>query len=187
MPSWAPKLLLFLLTLVVAIWQQWQPDDLAWSMWSASLFGGYLYIVYGLLRELKLRGRWQHFLFALPFFTVHFLGFHFGHSQFMQSFFPLAQAPMGFLQLVLVCLQNYWVFVLLALINLVFDMRANDKPASADFSPLAPYKAVMRNHLMIFVVAFTASLNAQFWLLVMLILLYFFPFELLSRRGSSTA
>jgi hypothetical protein len=182
MPVWAPKLLLFLLTLGVAVWQQWRPADLAWSMWSASLFGGYLYIITGLTREfLQTRG-WQHFLFALPFFTLHFVGFHFGHSQFMQSFFPLSEDELAFPELILFCLREYWPFVVLALTDLFFSIK--DKPQTV-FTPMEPYKAVIRNHLMIFVVAFAGNLGLEKWLIFALLLLYFFPFELLRKKQAA--
>src|SRR5689334_14356457 len=55
-------------------------------------------------------------LFLLAFFTVHYGGFHFGHSVFLNFFFPLLPGPAGEPGLALYghVFREYWPFVLVA-------------------------------------------------------------------------
>jgi len=110
--STLPDLVGCALALLLAWYLGWRTADLIWSLWLASLVIGYALILWkifgtslmilirhgGELREalaesprdwlglaLVLFGQ----LFLLAFFTVHFGGFHWGHSMFLSSFFPL--------------------------------------------------------------------------------------------------
>lgn len=181
--AWQIKLASFVVTLLIAMWQDWQAHDLAWSMWAASLIGGYLYIVIGLSAASRVSGL-KVFVFSLAFFSVHFIGFHFGHSQFMQSMFPVAEQNLSFVALIQHCLASYWAFILVAVINLWF--RFKDQVGEGVFSPIEPYKAIMRNHIMIFVVAFSAELLPAQYLVYPLLVLYFFPFDLLLAKRRQT-
>lgn len=101
----------FALGLAVAWWTGWNAGDLVWSLWLSSLVVGYSTIVWMIgqpavalawtaWRERSSVGAdlrslivfWLLILggasFLLAFFTVHFGGFHYGHSQFLISFFP---------------------------------------------------------------------------------------------------
>jgi len=84
----------------------WQAKDLVWGLWLSSLVVGYTTIVVGIGRGVfrGLRSPWEpgDFLgfmlslflggFLLTFFTIHFGGFHFVHSVFLNLFFPIVDA-----------------------------------------------------------------------------------------------
>jgi DNA-binding CsgD family transcriptional regulator len=100
------------------VWQfQWETRDLVWSLWLSSAVIGYAMIVWSIFgpavsvatkawREREnLRGTRPSWgmglgagvlafggLFLLAFFTVHFGMFHFVHSIFLNSFFPVEPA-----------------------------------------------------------------------------------------------
>src|SRR5438874_4773632 len=105
--SW-PDALAFLVGLAVARWAAWTAGDLVWSLWLSSLVVGYSTIVWMIGQPaLELaRASWRDrasvgadprtlitfwllilagALFLIAFFTVHFGGFHYGHSQFLIS------------------------------------------------------------------------------------------------------
>ncbi len=107
-----PDLAAFALGLGLAYALAWQTADLVWSLWLGSLVIGYLTILTTLgsagLTWLRLcrhpdltaghraplaLGGILAGLFTLAFFSVHFCGFHAGHSVFLNSFFPLEGAP----------------------------------------------------------------------------------------------
>ncbi len=113
-----PDLAAFLLGLGMARFLRWETRDLVWSLWLGSLVIGYLSIisaivamVYGgarSMREDKALGQKPRAaltlggallaLFLFGFFSLHFCGFHAGHSVFLNAFFPLENGPgsMGF-------------------------------------------------------------------------------------------
>jgi hypothetical protein len=109
--SW-PDALAFVVGLAVAWWGHWNAGDLIWSLWLSSFVVGYSIIVWMIaqptaqLARLSWRDRalvdsnpkmlvtfWLILvigaLFFLAFFTVHFGGFHYVHSQFLNTFFPI--------------------------------------------------------------------------------------------------
>jgi len=120
-PRWQrllPDLLGCLIALLLAWSMGWRTGDLIWSMWLASLVIGYSLIVWNLFSPLFpiLRQGGEisaHFreapgrtsaglgallfgkLFLLAFFTVHFGGFHWGHSIFVNSFYPISPLEPG--------------------------------------------------------------------------------------------
>lgn len=90
----------------------WQTKDLVWSLWLSSLAVGYLTLLaaiaggarYGmfLLRHSNFQARYRLpailggivvGCFILGFFSLHFCGFHAGHSVFLQLFFPIDGVP----------------------------------------------------------------------------------------------
>ncbi|NLF15980.1 MAG: hypothetical protein GX595_01815 [Lentisphaerae bacterium] len=107
-----PDLAAFALGLGLAYVLTWETADLVWSLWLGSLIIGYLTILTTLgsagltwLRvcrhpdltaghraPLALGGLLAG-LFTLAFFSVHFCGFHAGHSVFLNQFFPLEGVP----------------------------------------------------------------------------------------------
>jgi len=186
----ALSFLYFCYALFVAHRQGWQAHDIVWSMWVSSLIGGYLIIVLSILSGLRrpnpqavpnnaAKGKGiGHALFLLLFFTVHFGGFHFVHGQIMQGFFPLAETDLNFWSMLQKTASDYWYFVVVAALNLfprITDLWRSDSAVKPSFE--LPYKAVIRNHLMIFVVAFAQNFVATPVLLYLLLLLYFFPLE----------
>jgi len=128
-----PDLIGCVIALLMAWWLNWRTADLIWSLWLASLVIGYSYIVWQLFGTsimvlfrhgdelgqavaespgrasaglgLILIGK----LFLLAFFTVHFGGFHWGHSIFVNSFFPIS--PDATNQSLEPALADYWIVV----------------------------------------------------------------------------
>ena len=219
-PIWL-SLAFFSYSVFVAMQGQWQAGDIVWSMWIASLVGGYAYIVLSIFSgvEPSLKSARKN-LFLLFFFTAHFGGFHFVHGQIMQGFFPLAEHDVSFFEAIYLTIQKYWQFVLVALANLwpqfasllndtteedrrleIMQGAANgsmqgsgqgaavnglEQPLVQSAAPTVktkrshfqePYRAVVRNHIMILVVAFASQLVAQPQLLYLLLVFYFFPFS----------
>ena len=182
MKTWFVSLLFFIYTLALAYWQHWSATDIVWSMWFASLVSGYVVIVCNIAGSppkaeddaAKRSGGVGKSLFLLGFFSVHFIGFHFGHSQAMWGFFPLSKAQPGFLGLLALCAERYWAFILVALANIWPLLRRNWRTQSA-MRFEEPYKAVIRNHIMIFVVAFASTAVDDQQLLYLLLVFYFFP------------
>ena len=215
-------------------WQfQWQTRDLVWSLWLSSLVIGYALIVWSIFGPaifiatkawanravldtaptatlaaggaLLLVGG----LFLLAFFTVHFGMFHFVHSVFLNSFFPvepgLAKSFPG-PALYWVVLQRYWWFLPAAAIAERTAFRfAPVEPAVPDTSVkaediaarkarnalgglskdgmMAPYRNVIRLHLLIFFFAFAHFAKLDSFLVYAVVYAgYFFPWRLVKRE-----
>ncbi len=193
MNSWFVSLLFFIYTLGLAFWQHWSATDIVWSMWFASLVSGYVVILCNIIgsspqSEDDVARRNDGFaksLLLLVFFSIHFIGFHFGHSQAMWGFFPLTEQQPGFLGLLALCAERYWAFIIVALVN-VWPLLRRNWQTQSELRFEEPYKAVIRNHIMIFIVAFASAAVSQQQLLYLLLVFYFFPFSklrsLISRR-----
>jgi hypothetical protein len=131
---------------------------------------------------------------------VHFGGFHFVHSVFLNSFFPIAvdgHPARGFPGMAVYreVVQRYWWFLPAAMIAERAAFRP--KPAGADTSvtaeaiarrknlgdPLtAPYKNVMRMHMLIFFFAFAHFAKLEnFAVYAVVYAVYFFPWRLLTK------
>jgi hypothetical protein len=142
-------------------------------------------------------------LFLLAFFTVHFGLFHFVHSVFLNLFFPVLETPgRGFptASLYLHVLAAYWPFVLVAAVAergaflrpplpLIGPWPADGPTAKKSGDPLmAPYKNVVRMHLMIFFFAFTSFIRLEnFYLYAAVYAVYFFPWRLLRQTPPAAA
>src|SRR5918999_419180 len=144
--SWTsawPDALAFALGLGAAWIAGWTTTDLVWSLWLSSLVVGYATIVWTIARPglAIARGAWRERalvsqamsqwrgpvlvgagilvvggLFMLAFFTVHFGGFHYVHSQFLAAFFPLdgghaGRAGTANLSTYLEVFRRYWTFL----------------------------------------------------------------------------
>jgi hypothetical protein len=107
-----PDIFAFGLGLGLAWFLNWETRDLVWSLWLCSLALGYLTLFTAIGG-----GAWIGFsavqqegvsagdrlkaiavglpvvLFLVGFFSVHFGGFHAGHSVFLQQFFPVEGVP----------------------------------------------------------------------------------------------
>ena len=107
-----PDIFAFGVGLSVAYFLKWETGDLVWSLWLCSLVLGYLtilstiggaaYIGLHVIRhkDFKKEQRIPAILigggiglFFLGFFSVHFCGFHAGHSVFLRHFFPIQGMP----------------------------------------------------------------------------------------------
>lgn len=202
--GWAdawPDALAFAGGLVLAWCFQWETRDLVWSLWLSSLVIGYAMIVWSIFGPgvFIATKAWQERrrlggvpkrsllagsavvlaggLFMLAFFTVHFGGFHFVHSVFLNSFFPvepgLAKKFPG-PALYWAVFQRYWWFLPAAAVaeRAAFRFKPAE-PATPPDTPvtaeavaarkarnvmtrgreggiMAPYRNVVRLHLLIF-------------------------------------
>jgi Family of unknown function (DUF6498) len=228
-----PDALAFVVGLGLAWYFQWETRDLVWSLWLSSAVIGYAMIVWSIFgpavsvatkawreRE-KLRGTrpsWGVGLgagvlafggfFLLAFFTVHFGGFHFVHSVFLNSFFPVEPAlaksfpgPWLYWEV----FQRYWWFLPAAAIAERAAFRL--APAEPDGPPdtavtveaiaarkfrnaksglgggmMAPYKNVIRLHLLIFFFAGAHFLKLDSFLVYAVVYaVYFFPWRLVGK------
>jgi hypothetical protein len=134
-------------------------------------------------------------LLLLAFFSVHFGMFHFVHSVFLNLFFPVFDTPSRGLPtnaLYLHVLGAYWPFVLVAavaerevflrppvqLAGLGLTSGPGEKKPGDAF--IAPYKNVVRMHLMIFFFAFASFVRLDnFFVYALVYAVYFFPWRLL--------
>jgi len=114
--SWLPgaivDLMAFALGLGTAWFLDWNTTDLIWSLWLCSLVLGYLTLLSAIgamaivgtneiLRSEMTKTRLAAeilvgivaCLFFLGFFSLHFCGFHAGHSVFLHHFFPIQSMP----------------------------------------------------------------------------------------------
>jgi len=107
-----PDIVAFGIGLGIAYLLKWETTDLVWSLWLCSLVLGYLtllstigggaYIGICAVRhkDFKKEHRKKAILigtavglFFLGFFSIHFCGFHAGHSAFLGGFFPVEGMP----------------------------------------------------------------------------------------------
>lgn len=133
--SYWPDLLGFVFGLGVASVFGWQTRDLVWSLWLASLAVGgaslfwiitrtFRQTLAGMLGDAQYRsqalswaGLWVIGIgtcFGLAFFSIHFGGFHFVHSVFLNQFFPLTErTPPAFFdpELYWQVVTNYWIWL----------------------------------------------------------------------------
>jgi hypothetical protein len=140
-------------------------------------------------------------LFLLAFFTVHFGMFHYGHSQFLAMFFPVdagtggPRALAGAATYVEVA-RRYWWFLPSAFLAERGAFLRQSSPPERGRSPTAaakpnmlgsamtaPYRNVVRMHLLIFFFAGAhfARLD-NFAVYAVVYAVYFFPWRLLRRR-----
>ena len=216
----------------------WTTTDLVWSLWLASLVVGYAMIVWGIVRRgmdiVRAAQQDRAFaaqahspfkpttvvagaillvggLFALAFFTLHFGGFHYVHSQFLSTFFPLdgrapGQAGMAGVDTYLEVARRYWQFLPAAFLAERAGFMRQAPPFKEDLSVTAaaiaarkaanaeksrmmfePYRNVMRMHFLIFFFAFAhfARLDT-FGVYAVVYAAYFFPWRLLSKGAQRT-
>jgi hypothetical protein len=232
-----PDALAFALGLGVARVAGWTTGDLVWSLWLSSLVVGYAIIVWGIVRPgvdmaraawrdralmASQAGRFRLITVAagsilllgglagLAFFTIHFGGFHYVHSQFLIGFFPLdggdsLRAGNANWSTYVEVARRYWLFLPSAFLAeraafprsspAVKDDRsvtaaaiAARKAANAekDGWMFAPYRNVLRMHALIFFFAFAhfARLD-NFVVYTVVYAAYFFPWRLVRRVQSA--
>jgi hypothetical protein len=136
-------------------------------------------------------------LFLLVFFTLHFGGFHYGHAVFLRAFFPLEvvgapRSSMPDAAHFLAVLREAWWFVPLALVAEREAFRSAPLPAAPkpgqrpthplESGMLAPYKNVVRLHLLIFFFAAVHLAGLPDLLSYLAVYtVYFFPWRVLRR------
>jgi hypothetical protein len=235
-----PDLIAFVLGLGVAWASGWTTTDLVWSLWLSSLVVGYAMIVWSIIQPaielgmLAWRGRASADLslaatspralavgaavvivgglFVLAFFTFHFGGFHYVHSQFLIAFFPIdGEHRTASLPVYLEVARRYWWALpsaFLAERSLFLQRTFGPSSAPPDVSVtaaaiaarkaanvrrapariMAPYARVMRMHVLIILFgALHAARLEGFGVYAFVYALYFFPWRLLRRDGSALA
>jgi hypothetical protein len=221
-----PDALAFVLGLAVARWAGWHTGDLVWSLWLSSLVVGYATILWMICqpaaalvlaswRERALMGSSPRTLitlwlivaggvmFFLGFFTVHFAGFHYIHSQILISFFPIngergMDASMSTYGEIV---RRYWVFLPSAFLahraaflrkplSLSRDMSVASLGGSKKLGGLfsEPYRNVLRMHLLLFFFFFAHFAGLEnFAVYAVVYAAYFFPWRLVRRQTASIA
>ncbi|MEO5959660.1 MAG: DUF6498-containing protein [Opitutaceae bacterium] len=239
--DWAgawPDALAFAGGLALAWFARWETTDLVWSLWLSSLVVGYATIVWSIFGPAVFIGTkaWQDRqllgnmpampaalggaalvvggVFLLAFFTVHFGMFHFVHSVFLQSFFPVTgqKTPGIGPQAVTYfeVLRRYWIFLPMAFLAERQAFRFSPAPPAppdtsvkaADIAArkarnaqiggmtgmMAPYKNVVRMHLLIFFFAAAHFAGLEnFFVYAVVYAVYFFPWRLLKREKAAGA
>ena len=227
--SW-PDALAFAAGLAVAWWAGWNTTDLVWSLWLSSLVVGYATIVWMIGQPVVelMRASWRDRglvasqpqalailwavliiggLFLLAFFTVHFGGFHYGHSQFLISFFPIdagagaGRANWAGTATYLEVARRYWPFLPSAFLahraaflrkplSLDRDLSIKSLGGSNKLSSLfsEPYRNVFRMHLLIFFFFFAHFARLEnFAVYTVVYAVYFFPWRLVRRPATQAA
>lgn len=203
---------------VCAHFQEWDARTMIWGLWGSSLIVGYAWGV-SLLAATVIRaereGRTDYprsGAVALGIFlTVHFVGFHWGHSAFLNAFYPLhdkGSGPIGMAYTLRIILTTQWGLILGTLISRFYEFprgglvetesRSRERQEEKEADPLfAPYRNVVRMHIMIFaLIGITiirtalgkrvpALQNSEALTLYAILLLYFFPWNLLKRKRVS--
>jgi hypothetical protein len=221
--SW-PDVVAFVAVLAIAWWMGWNAGDLVWSLWLSSLVVGYFTIVWmigqpaleiariswkdrGVVSKLSPRALMWFWvallagaLFLLAFFTIHFGMFHYIHSQFLISFFPVDAAgaaghsPSAGMSTYIEIARRYWPALPSAFLA---HRAAFRKPLSLDGPPsmgslagankfgnvmTEPYRNVIRMHVLIFFFAAAHFAKLEnFAVYTVVYAVYFFPWRLLRR------
>jgi hypothetical protein len=221
--SW-PDAVAFAIGLAVAWWTRWSAGDLVWSLWLSSLVVGYATIIWAIVQpagELFQAARRDRvfnghprslaalvgFLilgvgFFLAFFTIHFGGFHYVHSQILISFFPIeaghGRSTDANMATYVEIARRYWPFLPSAFIahraaftRNPFSIDARGWPADmAQSKSLGrlfsePYRNVMRMHMLIFFFFFAHFAKLEnFAVYAVIYAVYFFPWRLVRRADS---
>jgi len=215
----------FAIGLAVAWWAGWNTGDLVWSLWLSSFVVGYATIVWMIGQPAAdlLWTSWRQrttvgatsrqltvlFLlilagagFLLAFFTVHFGGFHYVHSQFLISFFPAdlpgsGRAGSAGMATYIEVARRYWPFLPSAFLahRAAFLRRPLSlKPdLSASFAEgkgfkdvfTEPYRNVMRMHMLIFFFFFAHFARLEnFAVYAVVYAVYFFPWRLVRKPAT---
>jgi len=173
----------FSVTLVFASLLRWEARDMIWGLWISSLCVGYAHIVTGIVagtiswfngsRVVQIVGA----VFVLGFFSVHFVGFHYGHSAFLHMFFPLVdEGPTPDLaRTVALTFRLFWPFVLMSFVAKWRDLPLKGVDLSKKGAFSGPYANVMRMHILIFVFAGLAMADLSRLAIYPVLALYFFP------------
>jgi hypothetical protein len=214
-----PDAVAFAFGLAVARWAGWNTGDLIWSLWLSSLVVGYTTIVWIIGQPAVAMGMiiwrsrtdplsslrtvvllWALILlvaaFILAFFTVHFGGFHYVHSQLLIHFFPIdapGSASRGWAgkAVYVEIFRRYWIFLPSAFIShRAAFMR---KPFAIDGDRwresiagnkgrdifAEPYRNVLRMHALIFFFFLAHFMGLEnFAVYAVIYVVYFFPWRL---------
>jgi hypothetical protein len=181
MNRWMIALASFAATVALAAWQDWNAAEIAWSMWLASLVGGYSLVLVRVLRHAPERTGVARRVVLLAFFSIHFLGFHFIHAQVLGSLLPLDQAETRGGVPLLACLKLFWPFLIITALRFGPRLLAGWRERGR-LRVLEPYRAVARNHLAILAAALAGSILGDSPVLYAILVVYFFPFGEIRRH-----
>lgn len=227
--SAVPDAVAFAVGIAIAWYAGWSAGDLIWSLWLSSFLVGYAMIVWTIgqpavtLAVVAWRTR-NDFgstpravtivltliavgaSFMLGFFTLHFGGFHYVHSQILLAFFPIeapGMADPGWADksLYLEVFRRYWIFLPSAFLShravflrapLTIDRNLSlksvpggTKKKNRDFF-VEPYRNVLRMHglLFFFFLAHFTGLD-NFAVYAVVYAVYFFPWRLVRKESES--
>ncbi len=224
--SW-PDAVAFGAGLAVAWWSGWHTGDLVWSLWLSSLVVGYATIVWMIAQPVAeiVRASWREresmgstphalgaiwlllsggALFLLAFFTIHFVGFHYVHSQFLISFFPIdagngaGRVTRAGMSTYIEVARRYWPFLPSAFLAHRAAFLRKPLSLTRDFSVATlasrnkvgrlfgePYRNVMRMHFLIFFFFFAHFTGLEsFPAYAVVYAVYFFPWRLVRRQAT---
>jgi hypothetical protein len=213
----------FAIGLAAAWWAGWNTGDLVWSLWLSSFVVGYAIIIWMIgqpavnlawtaWRERAAVGAdprslitfWLLILagasFLLAFFTIHFGGFHYGHSQFLISFFPVDLPGSGRtshagMSTYIEIARRYWPFLPSAFLAhraafLRKPLLLAPKLSAGSFGDHSsitsivsePYRNVIRMHMLIFFFFFAHVARLEnFAVYAVVYAVYFFPWRLVRK------
>jgi hypothetical protein len=225
-----PDALAFAFGLAIARWAGWNTGDLIWSLWLSSFVVGYATILWvigfptvaflflgwktrhdPLSSPTRMLLLWAITLFAasftVAFFTIHFGGFHYVHSQLLLYFFPIggpgiAHAGWAGKPVYLEVLRRYWIFLPVAFLShravfLRTPRTLNPDGLLASFAGpgtkqggifVEPYSNVMRMHGLIFFFFFAHFVHLEnFAVYTVVYAVYFFPWRLIRRADAASS
>ena len=175
-------------TVLAAYLLHWRATDIIWGLWTSSLFVGYSTLMVGIIRGA--RGTFPRrparaivtALAGVIFFSIHFLGFHYGHSVFLNAFFPLidSEGPPNLIMSAGTGLALYWPLVIASLLSRFPDLRSEVR-GEAEGMMASPYGNVVRMHLLIFVFAGLHIARLSGLAIYPVLAAYFFPWGSLVR------
>ncbi len=183
---WIP-ILSFVITAWIATVQHWSAEDLAWSFWLAGLMWSTVYlIVYAFSQEL---GVGLFYLLVLFFFYFIFGGFLFGIFQFIDAQLRIDErtAPVcmvtGMLQNALSAAKNNWPFFIFSGIKILptYILDARTVNFTDVGQPLFTRDG-LRMYLLIFLLTGMVLLQLGPFALYAILLIYFFPWQMLRNR-----
>ena len=140
--------------------------------------------------------------FLLAFFTVHFGGFHYVHSQFLISFFPVdlpgsGRASHAGMATYVEVARRYWAFLPSAFLahrgaflRRPFSLGDNQSPSLAGGKTISglfaePYRNVIRLHMLIFFFFFAHFARLEnFAVYAVVYAAYFFPWRLVRKPAT---
>lgn len=176
--------------LVMAWVLGWRARDLMWSLWLSSLVLGYLTIVMliasgavsnqGTDKPVDMRkpSNVAGGLALLLFFTFHFGMFHFVHSVFLHTMFPMEGASRDAFpgpDMYGEVIARYWPFVL---VTAVAQWREVFFPAPGPNAMTKPYANVVRMHVLILFFGFISFVGLEnFFIYALVYAVYFLPLQ----------
>lgn len=198
------SLISFAFIFLIAFINQWEAADMVWSLWITSFTIGYCYLLAGITSNSILKGfNFQDSIFSkfmqptisLPinilflvigsffqifFFSLHFGLFHFVHSIFLNDFFPIIdrsfENPLDFLSFVAISVKLYWPVILFTFFSTLRKFQRIFLQEEKDYIK-QPYINVIKIHLSIFLFAGINAIGLQGWILLLVFVIYFFPFS----------